>query len=62
MATEDTDGHADRFWAAALACAATETQPAVYALHRINNHADLRGMPRLGRPRAVRWRGMSGAL
>ena len=62
VATEDTDGHADRFWAAALACAAAETQPAVYALHRINNHADLRGMPRLGRPGAVRWRGMSGAL
>ena len=45
VATEDTDGDADRFWAAALACAAAETQPAVYELHRVNNHAELRGGP-----------------
>ena len=62
VATEDTDGHADRFWAAALACAAAETEPVVYELHRVNNHADLRGRPNLGRPGAVRWRGMPGAL
>ena len=63
VATEDSDGgHADRFWAAALACAAAETSPAVYELHRVNNHADLRGMPQLGRPGAVRWRGRVGAL
>ena len=62
VATEDTDGTADRFCAAALACAAAETEAAVYALHRIDNHADLRGMPHLGRPGAVRWRGMNRAL
>ena len=50
VATEDTDGHADRFWAAALACGAAETEPAVYELHRVNNHADLRGRPK---PRAA---------
>ena len=43
VVTDDTDGHADRFWAAALACGAAETEPAVYELHRIDNHADLRG-------------------
>ena len=42
VATEDNDGDADRFWAAGLACAAVETEAAVYALHRIDNHADLR--------------------
>ena len=62
VATEDTDGHADRFWAAALACAAAETEPAVYELYRIDNHADLRGRPNLGRPGGVRWRGMGGVL
>ena len=62
VATEDTDGHADRFWAAALACAAAETEPVVYKLHRVNNHANLRGRLNLGRPGAVRWRGMPGAL
>ena len=62
VATEDTDGHADRFWAAALACGAAETEPAVYELHHVNNHADLRGRPHLGRPGGVRWRGMPGAL
>ena len=62
VASDDTDGHADRFWAVALACGAAELEPTVYALHRVNNHADLRGVPRLGRPGAVRWRGMNGAL
>ena len=62
VAGRDTDGHADRFWALALAVAASVQAVEVYALHRINNHADLRGMPRLGRPGAVRWRGMNGAL
>ena len=50
VATKDTDGHADRLWAAALACGAAETEPAVYELHRIDNHADLRGRPNVGRP------------
>ena len=54
VASDDTDGHADRFWAAALAWRAAELEPAVYALYRVNNHADLRGVPRLGRPGAVR--------
>ena len=62
VASDDTDGHADRFWAAALACAAAETAPVVYGLHRVNNHADLRGQPRLGRPGAIGWRGQRGAL
>ena len=62
VATDDTDGHAERFWAAALSCGAAETQPAVYKLHRVDTHADLRGRPNLGRPGAVRWRGMNGAL
>ena len=58
----DTDGHADRFWAAALACAAAETAPAVYALHRINNHARIDHLRRLGRPGALRMRSQAGAL
>ena len=58
----DTDGHADRFWAAALACAAAEIGPATYELHRINNHAPLAGRRRLGRPGAVRMRSQLGAL
>lgn len=62
VADGDTDGHADRFWAAALACGAAETAPAVYELHRVDNRLDLRGRPNLGRPRAVRWRGRGGAL
>ena len=41
MATDFTDRHADRFWAAGRACAGAETQPAVYALHRVDNQADL---------------------
>ena len=45
VATEDTAGHADRFWAVALACAAAETEDTVYELHRVNNPADLRGVP-----------------
>ena len=58
----DTDGHADRFWAAALACAAAETAPAVYALRRIDNHRDLGARRRLGRPGAMRMRSELGAL
>lgn len=57
-----TDGHADRFWALALACAAAETEPAVYEFHRINNHARLDHRRPLGRPGALRMRGQPGAL
>ena len=58
----NTDGHADRFWAAALACAAAELAPAVYAVRRIDNHARLDHHRRLGRPGAMRMRGQVGAL
>ena len=37
----DTDGHADRFWAAGLACAAAEMTPAIYDFRRIDNHRRL---------------------
>ena len=47
---------------AALAGAAAETQPAVCDWYRIKNDADLRGVPRLGRPRPVRGRGLGGSL
>ena len=50
VATDFTDRHADRFWAAGRACAGAETQPAVYALHRVDNQTDLPGRPSLGRP------------
>lgn len=53
-AIEDADRYADRFWTAMLACAAAETEPVAYDLHRIDNHADLWGRPNLGRPAAVR--------
>ena len=62
VAAADTDGHADRFWACALACGAAETSPAVYALHRVDNHAPGRDAPGLGRRGAIRWRGAAGAL
>ena len=58
----DTDGHADRFWSQALAVAGAASGHTVYGLHRVNNHADLRGVPRLGRPGAVRWRSHHGGL
>ena len=58
----DTDGHADRFWACGLACAAAETTPAVYDLRRIDNHARLDHRRRLGRPGALRMRNQVGAL
>lgn len=58
----NTDGHADRFWAAALACAAAEVTPGAYELHRINNHARLDHRRPLGRPGALRMRGQPGAL
>ena len=35
-----TDGHADRFWALALAMGAAAEAPACYRLHRIDNHRD----------------------
>ena len=58
----ETDGHADRFWAQALAASGAAEGHVDYALHRVNNHADLGGQPRLGRPGAVGWRGHHGAL
>ena len=35
-----TDGHADRFWAVALAMAAAATAPACYRLHRLDDRRD----------------------
>ena len=58
----DTDGHADRFWAAALACAAAEMTPAIYAFRPVDNHRRLDHRRRLGRPGAMRMRGQVGAL
>ena len=58
----DTDGHADRFWAAALACAAAETSPVVYAFRRIDNHRRIDHVRRLGRPGAMRMRSELGGL
>ena len=57
-----TDGHADRFWAAGLACAAAETAPAIYELHRVDNHRRLDHVRRLGRPGALRMRSQLGGL
>ena len=34
----ETDGHADRFWALALACGAAAERVERFGLHRINNH------------------------
>ena len=62
VASDDENGHADRFWSAALACGGAEIGPAVYDLHRVNNHADLSRLHRFGRPGAARWRGQAGAL
>ena len=58
-------GHADRFWAAALAAGACAGGAARYALHRIDNHRD---GSRDRRPldhrtgRGWRWRGQGGGL
>ena len=62
IASDDTDGHADRFWAVALACGAAETAPMQYGLQRVDNHKDMRGQRRLGRPGAMRWRTQVGGL
>ena len=62
VAGRDTDGHADRFWALALACAAAAEPVAVYDLRRIDNHARLDHRRRLGRPGALRMRNQVGAL
>ncbi len=37
VAGRTADGHADRFWALALAVAAAASAPAVYALHRVDS-------------------------
>ena len=58
VATEDTDGHADR-------CAGLRRgrdRAGGLRLHRIDKHADLRVRPNLGRPGTVRWRELPGAL
>ena len=58
-----TDGHADRFWALALAMGAAAAAPACYRLHRIDNHRDLSDHPRVpGRPGRVSMRSQPGAL
>lgn len=57
-----TDGHADRFWALALACAAAEMTPVVYAFRRVDNHARLDHRRPLGRPGALRMRSQPGGL
>lgn len=57
-----TDGHADRFWALALACATAETTAPRYELHRIDNHKRLDHRRPLGRPGALRMRGQPGGL
>ena len=56
----ESDGHAERFWAQALAVSGAADGHVEYALHRIGNHADLQGLPRLGRPSALRWRAQLG--
>lgn len=57
-------GHADRFWALALACACAGPGEARYAAHRIDNHRDgSRDRHQLGRPgRDWRWRAQRGGL
>ena len=65
VVTGDTDGHADRFWAAALACGAAETDPMAYGCHRIDNHSNADPRYRFsGRRRAgtVSMRSLTGAL
>lgn len=56
VADSDSNGHADRTWAAFLALNAADTGPEVYDFHRIQPHADL--------PRAIKrsggWRTMKG--
>lgn len=57
-------GHADRFWAISLACAAAGPGAPRYAAHRIDNHRDgSRDRHQLGRPgRDWRWRAQRGGL
>ena len=62
VSEESKDGHADRFWALALACGAAETRPARYDLHRTPLRAPLDHVRPLGRPGAFRMRGRAGAL
>ena len=51
-----------RLCAQALFVAGAASRHTVYAVHRVNNHADLRGVPHLDRPGAVRWRSQLGGL
>lgn len=65
MATGDTDGHGDRFWAAALACGAAKSDPMAYGCHRINNHGNVDPRHRCtgrSRARTVSTRSLPGAL
>ena len=57
-------GHADRFWALALAAASAGSGEARYAAHRIDNHRDgSRDARQCGRPgRTWRWRSQRGGL
>ena len=56
----DTDGHADRFWSMALACAVASDRVERFGLTRIDNHRDLSASPhqvhgRRGRAPSMRW-------
>ena len=48
-----------RLWAQALIVAGAAS---CHTVHCIDNHADLRGVPHLDRPGAVRWRSQLGGL
>ena len=56
----ETDGHADRFWAGALACGAAAGQVERFGFHRIDNHRDTSLSPlairgRRGNAPSMRW-------
>ncbi|MDE0203200.1 MAG: hypothetical protein OXK73_12290 [Rhodospirillaceae bacterium] len=58
--TGETDGHADRFWALALACSAAAERVERFGFHRIDNHRDTSLSPlavsgRRGRAPSMRW-------
>ena len=58
--TGETDGHADRFWALALACGASAERVERFGLHRIDNHRDTSASPlairgRRGSAPSMRW-------
>ena len=58
--TGETDGHADRFWALALACGASAERVERFGFHRIDNHRDTSLSPlavrgRRGNAPSMRW-------